>query len=107
MNLQPNYKRIYIDLIEQKFPQKKNECIHILKKEQLTAIEVVMLNRILFGKENKKNHFKSYDITSIRTILKYQKENNLNNTHVAKHYGLSRNTVAKWKSKYTVQEILA
>lgn len=65
-----------------------------------TAMDILLLNNLAFGKkvctiENQKLH--SYDENSIRVILKFQKNNNLNNTELAKHFKISKNTVAKWK----------
>ena len=101
--LTPNYSQIYKDLIQAKFPEKWEECSSILLKEELTALEVLKLNNKLFGgkksslsSSNPKH--KSYDIATIKEILSYQSKNNLNNTQIADHFKLSRNTIAKWKS---------
>lgn len=44
---------------------------------------------------NKKH--RSYSKSDIIKILNHQKKNQLNNSQLARHFGLSRNTVTKWK----------
>lgn len=51
----PNYKKIYTDLIEKKYPDKKKECEFILKKESLEFMDVIQLNVMLFKSTNKKD----------------------------------------------------
>ncbi|SHF03742.1 hypothetical protein [Chryseobacterium sp. OV279] len=46
---QPNYKRIYSDIIDQKFPHKKLECEKLLKKKILFAVDIIELNKRIFG----------------------------------------------------------
>jgi len=101
----PNYKRIYEDLIDRKYPHKKEVCKAVLAKEKLNSMDVFLLNDLIFGKNTNVEHesdqkYRSYDKTSIIKILKYQKINKLNNTQLADHFGLSRNTVAKWKKMF-------
>lgn len=97
----PDYKRIYSDLIEEKFPDKK-ECRVILNKEKLSELDIIKLNMILFNDNNKETAVfnqmhRSYNKKTILEILQYQRKNQLNNTQLANHFKLSRNTVAKWK----------
>lgn len=98
----PNYKRIYEDLLDRKYPHKKEVCKAVLAKEKLNSMDVFLLNDLIFDKEAKDENesdqkYRSYDKTSIFKILQYQKKNKLNNTQLADHFGLSRNTVGKWK----------
>ncbi|MCA6067788.1 helix-turn-helix domain-containing protein [Chryseobacterium sp. RG1] len=96
----PNYKLIFQDIIEKKFPDKKDICEPLLKKKTLSNIDIININKILFGKDQKEvlnQKHRSYDETSIFEILKFQKQNNLTNSDVARHYKLSKNTIAKWK----------
>jgi len=89
-----------------KFPHKKEICTPILKKTYLTEFDVLELNKIIFGDSLSKNklsnntRYRSYDTSTILKILDYQKANNLSNVRVAKHFGLSRNTIAKWKKRF-------
>lgn len=101
----PNYKQIYKDLIEQKYPHKKATCTVILEKEQLTFLDVIELNELIFETVSKKTlemnqKYRSYDKDTIIDILNYQKKNGLNNTQLSNHFKLSRNTVTKWKSLF-------
>ena len=101
----PNYKRIYEDLIDRKYPHKKEVCKAFFAKEKLNSIDVFSLNNLIFDKESKEENennqkYRSYDKTSILKILQYQTKNKLNNTQLADHFGLSRNTVAKWKKMF-------
>ena len=50
--------------------------------------------------ENQKH--RSYSKSDILKILDYQKKNNLNNSQLANHFSLSRNTVAKWKRMFII-----
>jgi len=98
----PDYKRIYADIIKKIYPEKEEKFIGILKKRDLTTLDIIRLNSLIFGTKNTDNNtfnqsHKSYDISTIREILKYQIHNNLNNTHLASHFKLSRNTITKWK----------
>lgn len=95
----PNYKEIYQDILRKKYPEKTDACKTILKKKQLTSLDVVLLNEIIFGQESTMTNqpHKSYDIVTITEILSYQKKNQLNNSQLARHFKLSRNTISKWK----------
>lgn len=99
--IRPDYKRIYSDLIELKHPEKKEKCKAILSKEQLSSIDIIRINIIIFG-NNAKNislnqRHRSYDNETVQKILDYQKNNNLNNSEVASHFNISKNTIRKWR----------
>lgn len=96
---EPNYKKIYADILRQKFPHKLEQCKQILEKEHLTTTDIFKLNERIFGKQNNQKH-RSYSQSDIVEILQYQKKNNLNNIQLANHFRLSRNTVAKWKKLF-------
>jgi hypothetical protein len=96
----PDYKRIFKDILALKYPHKMKNCTILLSKECLSITDILQLNKIIFGKETfTRNNmkFRSYDRSTILEILNYQKHHQLNNTQLAKYYGLSRNTVSKWK----------
>lgn len=98
----PNYRQIYKDLIKQKYPDKAEICAVILQKEQLSFLDILELNRLIFNTVSKENlkmnqKYRSYDQDTIIEILSYQKKNELSNVQLANHFKLSRNTVAKWK----------
>jgi hypothetical protein len=101
----PDYKKIYNDLIDLKYPEKKRKCAKILSKKILSILDIIEINSIIFNynqdiKSNQHHH--AYNKETIYKILEYQKKNCLNNTQLAKHFKLSRNTVAKWKILFNV-----
>ena len=103
--LKPDYKRIYIDIITNKYPNKIEECGNLLNKEELTVLDILELNKKIFGNTLKKNQvvnqkFKSYKESDILEILYYQKKNSLNNVQVSNYFKISRNTIAKWRKIY-------
>ncbi|MCW3162412.1 helix-turn-helix domain-containing protein [Chryseobacterium oryctis] len=98
----PDYRRIYNDIIIKKHPDKKEKCQSFLLKKQLSALDIIKLNSLIFDSGdreciafNQKN--KAYNRSAIQEILEYQIKNKLNNTQLASHFKLSRNTIAKWK----------
>lgn len=102
----PNYKRIYNDIIARDHPHKQDQCKTILKKADLSMLDVIKLNNIIFGIKDKETlvfnqMHRSYDKSTILEILDYQDKNNLNNTQLANHFKLSRNTVTKWKKHFS------
>lgn len=101
----PNYNRIYSDLIKMKFPDQIMIYQDRLNKKELSFLDVIDLNKKLFGKsdsysENFNQKLKSYDRPSILRILDYQREHKLTNLQLAKHFNLSRNTVSAWKKRF-------
>lgn len=101
--MKPNYKKIYTDLLNRKYPEKKQLCAYILNKPEIEALDVIELNELIFsGKKSnasKNQSFRSYDEQTVLKILNYQKKNRLNNIQLANHFKLSRNTVARWKKE--------
>lgn len=102
-NKHPDYKTIYSDIIHKKYPEKESECSALLQKKDLSVMDIIELNKKIFGiaqSENQKH--RSYGKSDILKILHYQKKNNLNNIEVARHFRLSRNSVTKWKKMFQV-----
>jgi hypothetical protein len=97
----PNYTKIYTDMISELFPMKLNDPDILRRLKEIKTIkDVIILNNILFknGINKVRNQkLKCYDLTTMETILKYQKTHQLTDTHIARQYHMSRNTVAKWK----------
>jgi len=103
----PDYKRIYTDMIQKRYPHKKEECRTILEKNKLTTLDILKLNDIISDAHNcivcKSNQkHKSYDSETIIKILEYQKKNKIANYQTAIYFNMSRNTITKWKKKYVV-----
>ncbi len=99
MENQPNYKKIFEDIIRKK-------CLHpekyslMLNKKNFSHLDVIKLNDLIFHKSNKDlsvRKFRAYNKLTIMEILEYQKKNNINNTELSRYFKLSRNTIAKWK----------
>jgi DNA-binding transcriptional regulator YiaG len=106
----PNYKQIYIDLIDIKHPEKKEACSYFLSKNDLSVMDIIEMSRILFNHDSKDSFafnqkHRSYDDEAIMHILKYQEKNKLSNNQVAQHFNLSRNTVAKWKKQAAIPDL--
>lgn len=100
-----NYKKIFRDIIEFKFPEKSELRAIVLEKEIVDFYDVLVLNRLIFGEENKDNKHKSYDPATIIKVLNYQKVNKLNNVETARKFNLSRNTVSAWKKRVNSNNI--
>ncbi|MGU9940420.1 helix-turn-helix domain-containing protein, partial [Empedobacter brevis] len=101
----PDYKKIYEDILNIKYPEKKEICQGILNKTTLSTFDVIALNRKIFGEKNLNikslnQKYRSYSILDRKEILDYQKKHNLNNNELANHFKLSRNTIAKWKKMF-------
>lgn len=103
----PDYKTIYTDILNKKYPHKKQDCKNILDKNNISVLDILELNRKIFGNSDKETEsfnqkHRSYSKTDIIKILDYQKKHNLNNIQLARHFKLSRNTIAKWKKIFIV-----
>lgn len=88
-----------------KHPDKFETCSPILQKKKLTVLDVLELNKIVFGlksleTEQFNQRHKSYDKLTIMKILEFQKKNGYSNTQTANQFKTSRNTVAKWKRMF-------
>jgi len=59
-------------------------------------------NQLYRNAESTVNKHKSYDVTAVMKVLKYQEENKLTNIETAKIFNLSRNTVSAWKRKVSL-----
>ncbi len=101
----PNYQKIFQDIIAYDFPDVKKECKSILAKAKLSSRDVIALNQKIF-KSNSKDHvesskYRSYDLQSISEILEYQRKNEINDSQLAAHFSISRNTVRRWKNHFS------
>ncbi len=100
-----NYKLIYTDLISKKFPEKQSDFQRILSKKSLNEFDVLQISRQLSSGDEAdlyNGKHKSYCKNTILKILDFQKKNCLNNSELANHFNLSRNTVARWKKIFQV-----
>ncbi|MCF2220645.1 helix-turn-helix domain-containing protein [Chryseobacterium sp. PS-8] len=101
---QPDYIRIYKDIIAEFYPEKLLDSEMIKRIENIRSSEdVISINDLLFKKNiNNVNNqkLKSYDKKTILRILSYQKKHNFSNSYISLKYKMSRNTIAKWKKIY-------
>ena len=103
----PDYRRIYTDIINDRCPHLKEVYSPILDKYNFSALDILEINSKIFGIPEIESQLfnqrhRSYNKSDIVEILNYQKMNKLNNSELAIHYKLSRNTVAKWKKMFLV-----
>ena len=94
----PDYKRIFMDIINIKYPHKEEECKSLLSKSELLSLDIITLNQKIFGIKDKETEefnqsHRSYSKESILEILAYQKKNRLNNSQLALHFKISRNSI--------------
>ncbi|WP_300669955.1 helix-turn-helix domain-containing protein [Soonwooa sp.] len=105
MKTGPNYHKIFRDIIAHDFPNIGEDCESILSKASLNSQDVINLNQKIFNSKNDRTSenpkFRSYDLQTIREILKYQRKHELNDTQLAIHFSISRNTIRMWKTKYS------
>ena len=105
-NQLPNYKLIFSDILDKKYPEKKKECEDLLRKNDLSVLNILELNQKIFGVNKDTQIFnqkcRAYKKSDILQILDYQKNNNLTNTELANHFKISRNTISKWKKVFLV-----
>ncbi|HLW30892.1 MAG TPA: hypothetical protein VKX40_01430 [Aequorivita sp.] len=75
-NITPNYKRIFEDIIKLKHPEKQSACEKILDKDELSFLDVLKLNTLIFDNHAKKQNtkYRSYDEATILEILNFQKK---------------------------------
>ncbi len=102
----PDYQKIYADIIRFKYPDKEIDCENLLKKSKLSTLDIISLNNKIFDSSRKNNEIsnqrhRSYSESDITEILSYQKKHNLNNSQLANHFKLSRNTVTKWRKLFS------
>lgn len=103
---EPDYKKIFTDIILKKGRKPDRKSLQILKKKNLTTLDVLLLNDLIFNTNCRQTDIfnqkhRSYSEEAILKILNYQKTNRLNNVQLANHFKLSRNTVTKWKKIYS------
>ena len=98
----PNYKQIYKDILNEKFPEKKDILNKIVTMNNISSIDVIKINQNIFGgadsikiSDNQKH--RSYKKGDILQILDYQKKHKLTNSKVAERFKVSRNSISKWK----------
>lgn len=96
--IKPNYKKIYNNILDEMFPEKKQEFSYFFNKKQVSSLDIIDINNKIFGYKSEidRKHY-TYLKSDIIEILNYQKKHCLNDAQLAKHFNISRNSVAKWK----------
>lgn len=100
--MEPDYKAIFTDIIESRYPHKQEKCEKILEKQNLSVLDVILLDKLIFGISDKElsrtnQKHRAYSQSTILEILSYGQIHKCNNTQLATHFKLSRNTITKWK----------
>lgn len=104
--IKPDYKKIFTDMVKyyELFltDQIQKEIDIILSREELTSLDVLKMNELLFPRsikfsQNQKLH--KFDHQSKKFIIEYQKKLKLSNISTATTFKISRNTLAKWKQE--------
>ncbi|MCQ9638094.1 helix-turn-helix domain-containing protein [Chryseobacterium sp. WG14] len=102
----PDYNKIYTDILVKKFPHKYEECQSLLQKEILSALDIITLNKKIFGRDisrvRRSQKHRSYSKSDILEMLDYQKKHKFNNSQLARHFYLSRNSVMRWKKMFCI-----
>ncbi len=92
-------------LFEGQYADSKVKFQDILNKDSLDELDVLTISEKISTTKKAKSEngkYRSYNKSTILKILDYQKTNQLNNSQLAKHFNLSRNTVAKWKKMFLI-----
>jgi hypothetical protein len=98
--MRPNYKQLYKDIIHEKYPEKVTEDLLFEIESIKSMIDIININKTIFGEKTNNQRLRSFDKNSILYILDYQNKNNFSNIQTAKHFKISRNSIAKWKSLF-------
>lgn len=109
--MKPNYKKIFNDILEFKYPEKRALCFTILNKCELSYTDIVNLNNLIFNDDSQETkkinaNYKVYDEKTIFKILKYQKDHHLNNLETASQFKLSRNTLMNWQKNVNTNNFI-
>ena len=51
--MRPDYKRIYLDILQKKYPEKLDECKPILLNDNFSSIDINKLNEIILEKKQR------------------------------------------------------
>ncbi|SIQ85428.1 hypothetical protein SAMN05880574_1295 [Chryseobacterium sp. RU37D] len=103
--MRPNYKRIYLDMLQEKQPEKlKDPKIQSLLKNLKTTEDILNFNGLIFkqSKESLRNNqkLKTYDKKTMLKLLQYQKKHGFSTSYMSTKYKISRTTFAKWKKNF-------
>ncbi|MFC3756752.1 helix-turn-helix domain-containing protein [Chryseobacterium tructae] len=101
----PDFRQIYLDIITSKHPDKYDQCKDLLEKRELFVMDILKINMFIFSSSEKNSQkYRAYQKSDILQILDFQKKNKINNTQLAAHFKMSRNTITRWKKIYYSNE---
>ena len=98
----PNYKKIYSDIVREKFPEMVNDRFLKEKIRSIrTAMDIIDVNELIFretknSKKSENQKLRSYDKYSILKVIEFQRKNQLSNVQTGMHFNISRRTIGKW-----------
>lgn len=105
----PDFAKIFKEMAQ------KNEISvlkyqRILEQKNWDSLDVIEANDLLFTSQTKENikfnkRHKAYDENSIKRLLEYQRQNELNNSEMTRLFGISRNTLARWHKIFAEKSI--
>lgn len=107
--MKTKYKEIYLNLIQEKFPDKLDDSKILWKLSHLdSSINIIELNDLLFHNGDRNiditdSRLRSYTYDEIIRILKYQERFKKSNTDIVNKYGMSRATLNSWKKRFQNQ----
>lgn len=62
--MKPNYRRLFKDILDKKYPDKKPYVLPDLMSSNLTHLEIIHINQLIFGTDKKNNNVnQKYKIT--------------------------------------------
>lgn len=104
VNKKPDFEKIYRELAAKKKVSKPLAGL-FNKQKEWNSLDVINANKYLFEKSSDEvmkfnQRHRSYDESSIREILQYQKENELNIAQLMREFNISRTTIAKWQKLF-------
>lgn len=102
----PDYEKIYCEIIEKSCPLKKKEINTLFSKKNIKAYDIIeldmLLNAVISKDEQAFNQqHRAYDEDTIKYILEYQSKYALTNIKTSEIFGVSRNTISKWKKLFS------
>jgi hypothetical protein len=99
--LRPNYKRIYHDILKEKYPEKLQDAKVLYLLDNLKTVDDILKINALVSDSSRKSStnnqkLKNYDKQTVLKLLQYQKKHQLSTKFMSKKYNMSRNTISKW-----------
>ncbi|MCS3869332.1 hypothetical protein J3D55_002248 [Chryseobacterium ginsenosidimutans] len=99
--MRPNYKRIYHDILKEKYPEKLEDAKVLYLLDNLKTVDDILKINALVSDSSRKSStnnqkLKNYDKQTVLKLLQYQRKHQLSTNFMSKKYNMSRNTISKW-----------